>query len=94
MSRSRKKSPVWTDHATPGTAWAKREAAKAVRRYKEYIADGRMYRKIYNPWNITDHRTYRTRNEAIADWVRHRAYFPDQALAEALRDWERYHVRK
>lgn len=94
MSRSRKKSPVCSDHTTPATVWAKREAAQAVRRYKDHIANGRMYRKIYNPWFISDYKWYQTRNEAIAEWVRYRAYHPDLELAQALRDWERYYVRK
>jgi hypothetical protein len=52
MSRSRKKVSVYTDSSRGG--YAKRQAAKAVRRYKGELSNGKEYRKLYNPWNICD----------------------------------------
>jgi len=50
MSRSYKKNPYIKD----GSAKAKRFANKKVRRYKEDIPDGKFYRKIFDPYNISD----------------------------------------
>jgi hypothetical protein len=55
MSRSYKKHPVTKD--TSGSAyrkWAKRQAAKRVRRSVS-VPDGKSYRKFYDPWNISDY---------------------------------------
>ncbi|WP_127497369.1 hypothetical protein [Paenibacillus glycanilyticus] len=68
MSRSFKKSPACTDHHTPGTSWAKRQAAKAVRRFTDEISNGKWYRKLYCSWNICDHRFYETKQQAIHEW--------------------------
>jgi hypothetical protein len=54
MSRSRKKNPVRKD--TSGSSYrkfAKREANRRVRRTLD-VADGKSYRRIYDPWNIND----------------------------------------
>lgn len=66
MSRSYKKSPVCTDHTSPRTRWAKRQAAKAVRRHDGIIEKGRSYRKFFCSWNICDYRFYRTKNRPFS----------------------------
>ncbi|MBB3114558.1 hypothetical protein FHS18_006679 [Paenibacillus phyllosphaerae] len=95
MSRSYKKSPVCNDHATPGTIWAKRKAAKAVRRYKDDIASGAAFRKLYCSWNICDYRFYTTRQQVIAEWVRdrHRRFYRT-TLEQELQHWEKHFRRK
>ncbi|WP_042202830.1 hypothetical protein [Paenibacillus camerounensis] len=95
MSRSVKKQPVCNDATTPGTIWAKRQAAKAVRRYHSGVSDGKWYRKLYCSWNICDYSSYQTKQQAIkewetADWRRHRC----PTLAGAIQDWHRYYRRK
>ena len=51
MSRSRKKVSYFGDKARKKD---KREASKAVRRYKENIPKGKWFRKIFDSWNIKD----------------------------------------
>ena len=54
MSRSRKKNPVLKD--TSGSNYrkfAKKYANRKVRRTLE-VADGKAYRRVYDPWNIND----------------------------------------
>lgn len=50
MSRSYKK-PYITDGPN---GWAKKLASRVVRRFKDEIANGKAYRKLYNPYNIRD----------------------------------------
>lgn len=54
MSRSHKKPYIGDTYGSSHRKWAKRQAAKAVRRLDE-VADGRSYAKVFNPWNITDY---------------------------------------
>ncbi|WP_256704682.1 hypothetical protein [Paenibacillus sp. FSL R7-0273] len=42
MSRSVKRHPVCNDAVTPDSVWAKRQAAKAVRRYKSGVSDAQV----------------------------------------------------
>lgn len=60
MSRSYKKTPVLQDkYGSKTNKWSKRQASKASRRYKEYIAKGKSYKKIYCSWNISDYKVMR-----------------------------------
>lgn len=70
MSRSHKKHPFNTDYSRTVTKWHKRMANKAVRRYKYYLPKGKLYRRIYNPWNIHDFVEYETEMMA-REWFRH-----------------------
>ena len=55
MSRSYRK-PYYVDgYGSKRKVIAKRYANHKVRRTKEVIADGKAYRKIYDPWNICDY---------------------------------------
>ena len=67
MSRSYKKYPCIKDCSKHG----KRFANKRVRRTKD-IPDGKAYRKVYNPWDISDWSFSKTWNEywreQIQDW--------------------------
>lgn len=93
MSRSFKKSPVCTDHCTPGTKWSKRQAAKAVRRSTE-VDDGKAYRKLYNPWIICDYRFYRTLSAEIREWETDARYRARYSLKRIISDWEKSYKRK
>ena len=64
MSRSYKKNPVYTDRPNGAKYW-KRCANKKVRRYKDNLDDGKMYRRIYNSWDIHDYINRWTKEEAI-----------------------------
>ncbi|NOU99444.1 hypothetical protein [Paenibacillus planticolens] len=94
MSRSYKKSPVCTDHSSPRTRWAKRQAAKAVRRYDGIIENGRSYRKLFCSWDICDYRFYQTKEQAILEWetnVRLQSRFSKEKM---LRSWAKFYRRK
>lgn len=94
MSRSYKKSPVCTDHNTPGTRWAKRQAAKAVRRYNDCIDDGKSYRKVYCSWNICDYRFYQTRKQAIKEWENNERLQSRFSQEKILNNWEKFYRKK
>ncbi|MCT4618704.1 MAG: hypothetical protein N4A62_04870 [Marinisporobacter sp.] len=53
MSRSHKKNPVLKDSGSK--EWIKRQATKAVRRYKGTIQNGSSYKKLFESWKINDH---------------------------------------
>ncbi|WP_223070222.1 hypothetical protein [Paenibacillus caui] len=95
MSRSVKKSPVWTDHHTPGTRWSKRQASKAVRRFTGDVQNGKWYRKLFCSWDICDYRFFKTRQQAIHEWKTSR-WQRDRLLtqAEVIKDWDKLYRRK
>lgn len=68
MSRSYKKNPIIKD----SNGFGKKQANKRVRRFKGVIPNGKAYRKLYNPWDISDWAFYRTWNdywkEQLAEW--------------------------
>ena len=70
MSRSYKKSPVYTDRPHGAKYW-KRVSNKKVRRYKGKLANGKAYKKIYDSWEIHDYISYWTKQEAINDYYMH-----------------------
>lgn len=76
MSRSYKKSPVWTDRRNGAKFW-KRVSNKKVRKYKGELANGNAYKKIYDSWEIHDWVSYYTKQEAIDDYyMRSSSYNP------------------
>ncbi|MBU7315327.1 hypothetical protein [Paenibacillus oleatilyticus] len=95
MSRSVKKSPVWNDHYTPGTRWAKQQASKAVRRYAGDMQNGKWYRKLFCSWNICDYRFFKTRQQAIHEWETS-SWPRDKQMSrkEVILDWFKLYRRK
>ena len=55
MSRSRKK-PSYSDYSRNYTRWAKRQASKAVRKYQGELSNGKMYKKVFQSWDIFDYK--------------------------------------
>lgn len=53
MSRSYKKAILKDGEG--GKKWAKRQASKAVRRYKGEIPNGGAYKKLYESYDIDDY---------------------------------------
>lgn len=53
MSRSLRKTPIIKDWDR-NTKFRKRQANKKVRRYKHALSDGKMYRRLTNPYDIYD----------------------------------------
>lgn len=64
MGKSYRKTPIIKDW-NGTTKFRKRQANKKVRRFKQPISDGKMYRRITNPWDIYDV-VYR---QSIYDWM-------------------------
>lgn len=56
MSRSYKKTPIVKDGHSG--RFGKTFANRKVRRCKEPIANGKAYRKVFNPWDIHDYVDY------------------------------------
>lgn len=54
MSRSIKKFAAFKDYGRNYTRKAKRWASKKVRRYTGEITNGKIYRKVFPSWNISD----------------------------------------
>ena len=56
MSKSRKKHPIYKQHFKG----AKRSASRAFRRFKGDIpaSSRQFYRKVYEPWNVSDNWVY------------------------------------
>ncbi|MGO4271501.1 hypothetical protein AB4Z22_16925 [Paenibacillus sp. TAF58] len=94
MSRSYKKSPVSTDHHSPGTRWVKRQAAKAVRRYGGIVENGKSYRKLFCSWDICDYRFYQTREQAVLEWETNARLQSRFSKERMLRNWEKFYRRK
>ncbi|MFK7693054.1 hypothetical protein [Paenibacillus sp. HJGM_3] len=95
MSKSVKKSPVWTDHHTPGTCWSKQQASKAVRRFTDDVQNGKWYRKLFCSWTICDYRFFKTRQQAIREWNTS-PWLQDRlsTQAEVIQNWEKFYRRK
>ena len=64
MGKSYRKTPIVKDWNS-STKFRKRQANKKVRRFKQPIADGKMFRKITNPWDIYDQVSY----HSVYDWM-------------------------
>jgi hypothetical protein len=66
MSRSYKHVGGWKDR----NPWAKRQANRRVRRTSS-IASGKAYRKVFNPWNISDYKflIFTKADEMFVDWI-------------------------
>ena len=66
MSRSYR-YPVWVDsYGSKTKKLDKRFANKSVRRANN-VQNGKWYRKLYNPWNIVDWRSYWDPNPRV--WI-------------------------
>ena len=97
MSRSYKKSPVYTDRRHGAKYW-KRQANRKVRHHKD-VMNGKSYRKVYNPWEIHDWVSRWTKAEAIAWYNKHKDdkwWFKDAPTLDAYlnRYWEHDFHRK
>ena len=105
MSRSYKHTPMYTDR-THGAKWWKRQANRKVRHYKKELDNGRMYKKIYESWEIHDWVSYCPEKNALAYYNKSIAEFgtryfyydirEDYPTFEIYRDkyWKKYHYRK
>ena len=59
MSRSYRKTPIYTVRASRGGAkYYKKLANRKVRRVKFLSGKSKLYRKIYETWDIVDYRFY------------------------------------
>lgn len=101
MSRSYKKHTWCTDYSRKTTAWQKRQANKAARRYNDELPKGNHHQKIYNPWFIHDWKSYETESDARKWWKemqkeehlkRWVARYSEQEYIDKV--WKKYHRRK
>ena len=70
MSRSCKKSPVYTDGSCGTTKKAKRIAQKKVRKVDDLPMKGNAHKKVSESWTIHDYCNRWTWEEAKEQWER------------------------
>lgn len=70
MSRSYKKSPVYTDGSRGTTKMAKRIAQKKVRKVDDLPMKGNAHKKVSESWIIHDYCNRWTWEEAKEQWER------------------------
>ena len=101
MSRSYKKHTYCTDYSRKTTAWQKRQANKAARRYNDELPKGNYYQKIYNPWFIHDWKSYESERYAKRWWKEalssphlssHYKKYTEQSYIDKV--WKKYYKRK
>lgn len=97
MSRSYKKHPYYTDGKAKETVKSKRFANKAVRNYKNKIANGNAYKHLFCSYEIHDFINRRTWLETKKDYenpenIYLKSKFPNQK--ELYRYWSKYFKRK
>lgn len=91
MSRSFKRVSGFCD----SNPWAKNQANQRVRRFKGELPDGCSYKKLYERWNICDHKFLlygnASRPQIVSDWKRDTVfgYWKDTWRLQTLREWHR-----
>jgi len=68
MSRSYKKTPIYTDGRN-GRKWFKRQANKVIRR-RNSVPNGKKYKSYYCSWNIHDYKSRWTKQEAEQEYYK------------------------
>ena len=105
MSRSYKKSPVYTDGNAGTTKESKRFANKKVRHtdFDDLPKKGKGYKKCYESWDIHDFVSYYTKEDCIKDWERENKQiencasdyrFYAETKEETIKNWEKSHKWK
>ena len=87
MSRSFKKTPIVKDNSR-GRKKDKRFANKKVRNTTS-VANGKQYRKYYNPWDIYDYVNY----FSLQEWL---AVFREdyETESECITSWKKWYYNK
>lgn len=105
MSRSYKKSPVYTDRPNGAKYW-KRQANKKVRKYNKLFNKGNSYKKFYCSYNIHDYVSHYTKKRAIEHYFNDVWYssvrgcfisiFEDYESVDQYinKNWKKYYFRK
>lgn len=95
MSRSYKKTPI-IKVAPFHAKWNKRQASKAVRRYRGKIPNGYAFlKKIYDPWDIHDYIIKETLSQAYRrEYTYTRHVYRNRSREEIKQIWEKYFRRK
>ena len=92
MARSVKKNPICTD-GRDGRKWPKRQANKKVRRFKEDLADGNAYKKLYETWDIHDYVSRYTWEEWL-EWKKEEIESGETTIEKEKKMWAKYYKRK
>ena len=96
MSRSYKKNPIYTDGKN-GQVISKRFANKKVRKYKNKIAKGKSYKKLFCSYEIHDYISRMTWEEAKREYEQDDYnYYKNHniSLKEFYRRWRRAYKNK
>ena len=95
MSRSYKKSPVYTDRDS-GKYW-KKIGNKRVRRNKITLPKGKKYKKLYNSWEIHDYISRWDKYQALTRYYKYKEIYDDDYKSEKdylNKYWKKYYFRK
>ncbi|PLS15071.1 hypothetical protein CVD28_24825 [Bacillus sp. M6-12] len=96
MSRSYKKTPVVTDGHSGKEA--KKFANRKVRRYKHELANGKAYRRVFNPYDIHDHISYYSYQSFKKDQEAHQKEVDNGVAKYSFytdeNDWQKCYRRK
>ena len=94
MSRSYKKSPVYSDHSGNFTKYQKQLANKKVRKIKT-IFKGKGYKKVYDSYYISDSSIFYTWKEYLKSEEELEGITLSSLELKILRNkWEKYYYRK
>ena len=105
MSRSRKKFPIVK--CENSCKVGKKFANRRVRRYKDFIPNGKDYKKLYCSWDICDYyfclfeeevrrRWYAKQKDIqnnVSNWINDSNY-ENNTLEEALIEWKKTYLNK
>jgi hypothetical protein len=93
MSRSYKKNPVYKENSKN----AKRSANKKVRQYKDGIANGKSYRRIYWTGDIYEYSWFIPYREYRKSFYKNsylKYRFGWETEADCYNHWEKLYLRK
>ena len=98
MSRSYKRTPIYTDYSRKTTKYFKRQASHKIRRSTD-VPDGRAYRKFYCSWYIHDRISYWPKEVAIVNYAKNQEFYQNfygsRTLDEYINTvWKKYYFRK
>jgi hypothetical protein len=87
MARSYRKNPIVKD----ASKYGKKMANRKVRRTKEGLPNGTLYRKVYPQYDVCEWSHRKTFGEAVADWYAdqapHSVFVGDEDPKDVVKNW-------
>jgi hypothetical protein len=97
LSRSFKHTPIFKDSRT--AKFGKKQASKALRRFRGEISYGNSYRRFFPSWNIHEYTSYYSKEHYLSDRESNAKSEESGVLRDVMvilkpDSWYRYHFRK